>query len=148
MTRLVEAKLRNVAQAQFPAETTLCKTPACEGELAIDPTLGRWPRITGPLATVAAALIFALSIALRHEGSGVHAAVVSVSDARFEKSHRVRKSGDLLTLNRFRLESGSMEISLSSDVRFEFNAPVEAELLDSMRMRLFDGRISADVGSR
>ncbi len=138
MQQLVEASLREqmlreVVQAEFTAGEVR------ERNRKVTQMPNRW---LAPV-TAAAAVFVALALMIWSEsGGGVRAQVTMTSETQgFEL-------GDSLRLQRLRLEEGTLGLELASDVRVQFFGPVEAEFIDGMRLRLLDGRISAEVGAR
>ena len=154
MQRFVDANIRNeLLREAVETEITVQKT---WDELPVDLALRnretnserRRVRFAGSIALVVLVLMVAFVLTRDHTKSGVPVEIVAVDNLVIDGFETTPNVGENLRLDRVQLISGSMEIELESGVRVELIAPVETELINAMRMRLIDGRISANVGTR
>ncbi len=94
-----------------------------------------------PLAAAAAIVVIGL-LAFEWSRRGVEVEVVQTSGAisgDWVMGHKAR-------LNHVTLVRGSVQMRLSSGVLLDVNAPIEMNLIDSMHVQVFSGRVTADVG--
>jgi len=108
-------------------------------------------RHLGPLIAAAATVICGIGAALwlsLSRAGHVQVEVVSAENVRLENRTEALVSGSRLSLGLVFLESGRLEVDLASGVRLELIAPLKAEFLDDMHLRLESGRLNADVGER
>jgi ferric-dicitrate binding protein FerR (iron transport regulator) len=147
MRRFVEANardqlLREVARLEFTAEEVREKAMPLRLANRFYLRSATWA------AAIAASIAVTLFLFWPNQPSGVNVEIVFATNLRFSDATVSLKRGDRRTLKHFRLESGSLEMLFPSGVLVEFVAPAEAELESDMRLRLLEGRISADVGQR
>lgn len=107
-----------------------------------------WKTAVSLAAAASITLAFLFTWDSNEEERGVRAKVVTVHDARSNTGGEILEVGSQLVLEAFSLESGSLELSLESGVLVELLAPVQVTFENAMRMRLFRGRVNADVGER
>ncbi len=101
----------------------------------------------GSLAlAIALSLLVAAWVGLPGQASGVQVNVVAMSEVQLSGTHDAVAVGSQIALESFRLESGTLELMLPRSVRVELIAPVEAVFESDTRLRLIEGRMSADVG--
>jgi ferric-dicitrate binding protein FerR (iron transport regulator) len=93
------------------------------------------------LAAAAAVVLMAVWFALRSSHQGVAMEVVSADEVPFQ-------AGQRLSLDRLKLESGSMKFRLDSGALVEVDGPADVELLSAMRLRLRRGNVTTDVGDQ
>lgn len=140
MRAFVEANARDALLREVVSE--ICQTEVVNHAMAEDKIVslpGRsWPKWQAIAAAVA--ISFSVMFMVFRDG-GVHGEVLAADGA----PHEV---GSSISIDRFLLEQGSVELALASGVRIQFFAPVEAEFESDMKMRLVAGRMSADVGPR
>lgn len=103
--------------------------------------------LLAPLAFAAAAtLLLALWFVLPSQPVRVEASVLAMADVKLSGVHGVPAVGQKISLDSFRLSSGSLEILLPLNVCVEFIAPVEVVFENENRLRLIEGNMTADVG--
>lgn len=96
---------------------------------------------------IALTVLIVLWLALPGRSSGIRVSILAMSDVQIEGVNDPPSVGQTISLNSFRLEAGSIEMLLPLNVRVEFIAPVEVVFESDTRLRLIEGRMSADVGS-
>lgn len=105
-----------------------------------------------PTLAAAAAVIFGLGAALwfssNTQPSGGVAEVVAVENVRLKNREDTHDTGSKFAMGPVSLESGRLELLLTSGVHLKMIGPLEAELIDEMHLRLTSGRLNANVGER
>lgn len=146
MRQFVEANIRE--QQLKDAVRFLSQTQQATQRVEVDPPMRRTPfSIKGSLAlAVALSLLIVGWFALSSPVPGVQVSVIAMSDAQLTGISGSLSVGERMSLDSFRLETGSLELMLPRSVRVEFTAPVEAIFESDTRLRLIEGRMSADVG--
>ena len=105
-------------------------------------------RLAAPLA-VAAAILVVAAIGYRLQSpDGVKVGVLAVSNVELAGAIMLPAAGGDVYLDSLQLTSGTLEVQLGSDVRVELVGPVRARFISDMRLQLWEGRISAEVGER
>ncbi|QGJ72313.1 FecR domain-containing protein [Planctomycetales bacterium 10988] len=138
-------QLREVLQAEFMEEAVQhsLKEPAPQADFTRRNTL-----LVGGFA-LAAMILLMISIWRPEAATSpiISAQVLSATGlkGRMEPIHW--QSGEAIQLQRVDLEAGTLSLALASEIFLEFQAPVEAEFLGDMRLRLYQGRVNAEVGS-
>ncbi|TWU51793.1 FecR family protein [Rubripirellula reticaptiva] len=72
--------------------------------------------------------------------------IISLDAARLAGVDQDVRVGDRLDCSRIRLETGTIRVRLDSGVILDLYGPLEGSLESSMRLRLTQGRLNADVG--
>ena len=132
---------REGAEISFPA--TRAPEPGL-AEMGSRSASARW----FPLAAAIIVLGAILAIWSRHPSAGVSIEVMQAAGGRLAASSSELRPGQRLALRLLRLEAGSITLRLPSGVQLSMSAPIEAELETPMRVRLRQGRLSADVGEK
>lgn len=74
---------------------------------------------------------------------GVAMRVVAVSEGATNEW----KAGDVVRAGHLKWMRGALELELPSGVRLAMNGPTDMELVSAMKVRLFTGKVTADVGA-
>lgn len=129
--------VRSITQAQQASQRVEVKPTPHRSPLSLKTTIG---------LALALSVLVVIWFALPKRITGVQVNVIAMADAQVTGSDESLFVGKSLSLGSFRLESGSVELMLPRSVRVEFIAPVEAVFESNTRLRLLEGRMSADVG--
>lgn len=146
MRQFVEANIRD----QHLREVVRSLAQAEEVTRQIAPPISskrmqRVPLAMFALAT-AATILLAFWFVLPRQPVRVQASVIAMADVQLIGVDGVPAIGKTLSLDSFRLASGSLEVLLPLNVRVEFVAPVEVVFENQNRLRLIEGQMNADVG--
>jgi anti-sigma factor RsiW len=100
-----------------------------------------WLALAACLVVLAGLAVF---FEIRRDGFAMQ--VVEANDARLQGREELLSVGEELQKGELVLESGFLRLRLSSGVLLDLNAPLRATMESRMRLRLIQGRLSADVG--
>ncbi|MDF1737910.1 MAG: FecR family protein [Verrucomicrobiales bacterium] len=105
-----------------------------------------------PLLAAAAALVFSLVATFwlstgSTRSSGL-AEVIAAEEVLLGNRKETFSAGMKFAMGPVSLKSGRLELMLDSGVHLKMMAPLEAELIDDMHLRLKSGRLNANVGER
>lgn len=147
MEAFVEANIRE--QQLKDAVRLLSQTEQASHRVELEQPKRQAPYlISGAIAlALALSVLIVVWLAVPAGTPGVLVNVIAMSDAQLTGSRVSLSVGEDISLDAFRLESGSLELMLPRSVRVELIAPVEAIFESETRLRLIEGRMSADVGS-
>ncbi|MDF1811598.1 MAG: FecR domain-containing protein [Verrucomicrobiales bacterium] len=101
------------------------------------------------LIAFACVMVLGISAALWFSnGASSFAEVTAAENVRLTNRGDSLQAGARFPKGSISLMSGRLELQLDSGVHLEMTGPLEAELIDSMHLRLKSGRLNADVGER
>jgi len=133
----VDAALRQAARTQMDVPSADSRRK----ETRIPWRSPAWLALAACLAAFAGLAVF---FEMRPEGFSVQ--VVAADDARLDGRGEVLRVGEELTGREIVLRSGFARLRLGRGVLLDLNAPLRATIESGMRLRLVEGRMSADVG--
>lgn len=146
MRAFVAANIREQQLKDAVRSVTQAQQAGLRVETRPTPRQTSFPLKTALGLALALSVLVILWIALPSRPDGVQVDVIAMADARLSGTRGSISIGQSVALSSFRLETGSLELMLPRSVRVEFNAPVEAVFESETRLRLIEGRMSADVG--
>lgn len=146
MRQFVEANIRE--QQLKDAVRLASQTEQVSQRVDVEPPARRTPWLLGGSLALALALslLIVAIVGLSERTPGVRVNVIAMSDAKLTGTNVSLSLGKDVSLDSFRLESGSLQLMLPRSVKVELIAPVEAIFESDTRLRLIEGRMSADVG--
>lgn len=142
LDRLVEASIRD-QQLREAVHVSENRAKAEKSRVVRNPRNRSLPTLAA-----AAVVVFGLVATYWFFRDTKIAEVVATENSRITNRSEKLDVGSAFATGPIVLESGRLEIQLSSGVHLEMTGPLEGELIDAMHLRLKSGRLNANVGER
>ena len=110
------------------------------------PTLSQWAAAALVIVGLSWAIQRPTTQSIVREETPPEVECLDAQDAVFEPGSPALKAGQRMLLREIRMRSGSARVRLSSGVLVSWNGPVTLDFTSPMRMRVREGKVTADVG--